>query len=157
MRIHRTATALSMLIALAALAGDAAADASCNAPLSSRISELARRRGCYAVQMTMHRENVALVSYSEGILCLPSGGHTLQGRANQLFSDRRSGRQGFTIDQADELTLRLDTSGRLQIHYQPWNFDTAWDMACVGSLVTRYIPGHGVVTLSFGEYIPPIR
>lgn len=155
----RMITAFSLLSTLASLAiaePSARADASCIAPLQQRTAQT----GTYpyfgwTFEMTIHREDVELVTYSSGTL-QPNGSGGFFGVSNQLFSDRHvSGNylQTFDYAQRDNLSLSLSPTGLLHIHYSPWNFDTDWDMSCSGPIVTRRVPGVGVVTLTFRRQV----
>ena len=160
-RIDPRRTSAQRLLAVAItslprlIAAPAWADASCQQLLADKIAVLQSRGGWFSIDMTMHREGVALVTYSQGGLQLGADG-SLQGGANQLFNDRYLGSQPFDVNAADGLTLQLDGSGVLTIDYSPWNFQTQWDMSCQGEFVTKYIPGHGIVTLAFRSWYPPI-
>jgi len=105
----------------------------------------------HPIELTMHREQEKLVTYSTGSLSAVAGGG-LSGTANQLFSDRSGpGSQPFNLAAADQLDLTLTPTGSLHIHYKPWNFDTDWALSCKGSLMTSYLQNFGVVTLTFRD------
>jgi hypothetical protein len=134
----------------------AKADATCTGVLADKLAKARASGQAYAVQLTMHRENVKLVSYSEGFLS-PNADGSFGGGANQLFSDRLAAQQPFNVNAADYLDLRLSGSGVLAIHYVNWNFDTTWDLSCKGGVLTSYIANFGVVTLTFRDQFPLIR
>jgi hypothetical protein len=148
--------ALSLFTLLAGLAiaePSARADPSCSALLQDRIAQSSSTQG-WQIEMTIHREDVAFVTYSSGAL-YNFGSGNLTGYANQLFSDRRTvnNQQPFNASQSDSLYIQLSPSGLLHIHYSPWNFDTDWDMSCQGTVMTKYLPGIGVVTLTFRRLV----
>ncbi len=140
-------TLLAVSLSLGATPQAARADSSCTALLTNKKLQASPNQ-TYAIEMTMHREDVSFVSYSSGYLT-PNSDGSFGGRSNQLFSDRTAGQQPFNINSADQLYLKLSPTGLLTIHYEPWNFDTTWDMSCKGSMLTTYIPNVGVVTLTF--------
>jgi hypothetical protein len=155
-----------MLIGIVALLSGpfAWADGTCTTFLAAKAAEAKAKNQFWQIELTMHRENVFLVSYSFGSLA-PNPDGSFTGHSNQLFSDRgvsispqgfRTG-QPFDIHAADQLNLSLSPTGLLHIHYSPWNFDTSWDMSCPGPLLTKYVRGHGVVTLTFGPLFTPIQ
>jgi hypothetical protein len=153
---------VSFLLAIAAtllvLAGSplAQADDSCAGYLASKVKQAQKAGQWFTVELTMHREDAKLVTYSIGSLS-PNSDGSFSGRANQLFSDRKPAPQPFSSNAADQLDLRLSPTGQLQIHYNPWNFDTSWDLSCKGSMLTTYVPNFGIVTLTFRELFFPIR
>ncbi len=155
MRIYLASSLAWFLIAtLLSFPGIAAADSSCVNPLAKKWASLAADES-YGIEITMHRET-KYVSFSDGWLtAAPNGGFT--GKSNQLFSDRLAGSQPFNINAADNLDLKLSSTGMLSIHYRPWNFDTSWDLSCKGSLLTAYVPTIGVITLTFRDKRPPLR
>ncbi len=104
----------------------------------------------------MHREDVAFVSYSDGFLSPNGDGFT--GSGNQLFSDRSADTQPFDVNAADNLNWSLSRTGALRIHYHPWEFETTWEMSCnTGSVITKYVAGFGIVTLTFRELLTPVQ
>jgi hypothetical protein len=127
------------------------ADGTCTAFLAAEFREAQAKNQVYKIELFMHREDSKLVTYSAGFLGPNANDGGFTGRANQLFSDRQVGNQPFNINAADQLDLRLSASGVLSIHYKPWNFDTTWDLSCTGSMLTKYLPGFGVVTLTFRD------
>jgi hypothetical protein len=143
------------LFSLAA-ASSARADGTCTALLATKFKEAQAKNQFYNIQLSIHREDIKLVTYSAGDLAPNQDGGFI-GRANQLFSDRRAISQPFNINAADQLDLRLSATGVLRVHYNPWNFDTAWDLSCSGSMLTKYLPGFGVVTLTFRDLFTPIQ
>ncbi len=144
------------LFALAA-APSAKADGTCTAFLAAKLKEAQAKNQFYNVQLTIHREDIKSLTYSTGSLAPNAQDGSFVGHANQLFSDRRAISQPFNINAADQLDLRLSASGVLSIHYKPWNFDTTWDLSCTGSMLTKYLPGFGVVTLTFRDLFTPIQ
>jgi hypothetical protein len=135
----------------------ARADPTCTAFLAAKLTEAQTKGQWYNIELSMHREDTKFVSYSAGSLAPNAQDGSFTGHANQLFSDRLAGSQPFNISAADQLDLRLSASGVLSIHYEPWHFDTTWDMPCRGSMLTNYLPGFGVVTLTFHDLFTPIR
>jgi len=135
----------------------ARADSSCTPLVNNIYNALNTYGGSYTFEMTMHRTGVKLVTYSDGAV-RASGIPVwlLRGSSNQLFSDRTSGTQPFNINAADSLTVSFSASGRLRIFYSPWNFTTTWDMSCQGNVMTKNVPGHGVVTVTFRDHVAPI-
>ena len=151
-------TLVSLMIGLSVGAAAPAAegrDGSCTGLLATKAQQ-APKGQWYSVELTMHREGVKLVSYSTGFLA-PNPDGSFTGRANQLFSDRTVGEQVFNAGAADQLDLQLSRTGLLRIHYSPWNFDTSWDLSCKGSMLTTYLPGFGIVTLTFRDLFTPIQ
>jgi hypothetical protein len=117
-------------------------------------------KGNYAadVVVSMHRDGQAngMVSYLDGWMRFGRG--KLSGSGYQLFSDRKTAsNQPFDFMKRDNVDWDLDEQGRLHIHYKPWNFDTTWDMSCVGNMMFKYIPGTGVVTLTVGQAMARTR
>ncbi|WP_437321674.1 hypothetical protein [Sorangium sp. So ce385] len=154
--IVRTAllSLFTFLAGAAAFEPLARADESCRALVQDRVSRIYGQLG-WEIDMTIHRDGVRQVTHSRGWLKRTDGG-ALVGRADQLFSDRTSAAdpdQQFDAESADELTIDVSPTGVLHIRYFPWRFDTSWDMACQGPVMTRYIPGIGVVTLTFHQNI----
>jgi len=149
--------AVGILLFASAASRSATSDGTCTALLASKLREAQAKNQFYNIELSIHREDTKFVSYSAGFLApnAPDGGFT--GRANQLFSDRQAISQPFNTKAADQLDLRLSAIGVLRIHYQPWNFDTTWDLSCSGSMVTKYLPGVGVVTLTFRDLFTPIQ
>ena len=157
---------IGVALLLAVESKPAQADASCTALLASKWQQVNKfnpsqpGNARYTIELTMHRENVNFVTYSHGYLAPLSGGF-FSGDANQLFSDRGVTPQSipvgqpFNINAADQLKLNLSPTGVLKIHYSPWNFDTAWDLSCKGSVLTTYLPNFGVVTLTFRNLFSP--
>jgi hypothetical protein len=129
-------------------------DPSCTALLAARNKQAGRGQA-YNIELTMHRESAKLVTYSSGFLS-PNADGSFAGASNQLFSDRFAGGQPFSMNAADQLNLNLSPTGLLRIHYSPWNFDTSWDLSCRGSMLTAYLPGFGIVTLTFRDLFFPI-
>ncbi|XXX82427.1 hypothetical protein WMF30_27100 [Sorangium sp. So ce134] len=131
----------------------ARADESCRALVQDRVSQIYGQLG-WEINITIHRDGVRQVTYSRGWLRNING--ALGGAADQLFSDRVSAAdpsQPFDADSADNLLVDISPTGVLYIRYFPWRFSTAWDMACEGPVMTRYIPGIGVVTLTFHQKV----
>src|SRR6266702_3237707 len=136
-------------------ASSARADGTCTAFLAAKLREAQTKNQVYKIELFMHREDTKLVTYSAGFLGPNTQDGSFAGRANQLFSDRQAGPQPFNINAADQLDLQLSATGVLHIHYKPWNFDTTWDLSCSGSILTKYLPGFGVVTLTFRDLFAP--
>lgn len=156
--IHTILAALTLALALVTTAGTAHADATCSSLIANVTNKLAQSGGYYDFEMTMHRTDVDLVSYSRGTL-YRSGNVSwpITGSSNQLFSDRRAGNQPFNFNAADTLTPWISTQGLLYLWYNTWSFSTQWDMQCTGNTLTRIIPNFGVVSLTFRAWNPPIR
>jgi hypothetical protein len=158
MTIRFTTLAASFAFAGSLATAVARGDATCPAMISSINGTLNAQGGYYNIEMTMHRSDVKLVSYSSGFV--NSNNNTdwpLTGSSNQLFSDRLNGDQPFNINAADQLTFWISASGRLYIYYNTWNFTSDWDLSCYGSnLMSAVIPGFGVVTLTFRDWVIPI-
>src|SRR6266852_5329003 len=104
MRTRIFCEALVSLIAVLSIAGAAPTaegrDGSCTGLLATKAQQ-APSGQWYAVELTMHREAVKLVSYSSGFLA-PNSDGSFTGHANQLFSDRTAGEQVFNKDAADQ-------------------------------------------------------
>jgi hypothetical protein len=125
------------------------ADSSCTSLVTSMANQLNTNGGMYDFELTMHRTDVALVTYSKGTLHGTGGTPWIAtGTANQLFSDRKNGAQPFNINAADTITPWISSSGQLFIFYNTWNFSTTWDMTCSGSTFTQNVPGFGIVSLT---------
>ncbi len=151
----------TLALALALAPSEARADTTCSAFVQQTVQKLKTSGGWYDFDLTMHRTNTPLVSYSHGTMWLTGTGNeywALTGQSNQLFNDRYNGNQPFGINAADTITPYISTDGRLYIYYNTWNFSTDWDMGCVdGNVMTKYIPGHGVVTLTLRGWNAPIQ
>jgi hypothetical protein len=145
-------------LALALASTAAHADSTCTQLISNVNATLNSQGGYYDFEMTMHRTDVGLVTYSSGALWKNGSNPAwpLVGTSNQLFSDRRSGNQPFNFNAADQLTPYISPSGALYIYYNTWRFSTQWDMSCVGNTLTKIVPGFGVVSLTFRSWRPPI-
>jgi hypothetical protein len=139
-----------------AAASSARADSTCSAFLAGKLREAQAKNQWYNIELSIVREDTKFVSYSAGSLSPNHGDGGFTGRANQLFSNRQAISQPFNINAADQLDLRVSATGVLGIHYKPWNFDTSWDLSCSGSVMTKYLPGFGVVTLTFRDLFFPI-
>ncbi len=139
-----------------AAAPSAKADGTCTAFLAAKFKEAQAKNQFYNIQLSIHREDIKFVTYSAGALA-PNQDGGFTGRANQLFSDRQAISQPFNINAADQLDLRLSATGVLRVHYNPWNVDTTWDLSCSGSMLTKYLPGFGVVTLTLRDLFTPIQ
>lgn len=145
------------VVGVSATSTTAHANSTCTTLVNTITNTLAQSGGYYDFEMTMHRTDVALVTYSSGTLWRSGNSFwPLTGNSNQLFSDRRAGNQPFNFNAADLLTPWISTSGLLYIYYNTWNFTTQWDMGCSGNTLTQIIPNFGVVTLSFRAWHPPI-
>jgi hypothetical protein len=137
------------------IAGTARADDSCAALLQDKISYLRDNGGWFYTQLSIHRDDFnwgvhssqyATVSYD------PSTGGLVGGNFPLLFSIRYSGQQPFDIHAPDIESWDIGPSGLVHFHNVTWGFDTYYDMACTGSMMTRYFPGTGVVTINFGPW-----
>jgi hypothetical protein len=149
--------AVFLMIGLAALLGGQAAwaDGTCMQFLAGKAAQAKAKNPWWSIEISMHRENTTFVSYSAGRL-VPNPDGSFRGNSNQLFSDRNAGQQPFNINAADQLDLRLSPTALLSIHYNPWNFNTSWDLSCKGSMLTTYVPNYGIVTLTFRDLISPL-
>ncbi len=147
--------AIAATVLVSAGSPSAQADNSCANYLAGKAKQAQATGQWFTVELTMHREDAKLVTYSIGFLS-PNSDGSFSGRANQLFSDRKPAPQPFSSNASDQLDLRLSPTGLLQIHYNPWNFDTSWDLSCKGSVLTTYVPNFGIVTLTFRELFTPI-
>ena len=145
--VSLTLAAASMLAATHALA-----DASARNVVQPRIAYLQGQGGWYEFDLTMHRENTAFVSYARGTLRYDPRVNALTGAAYHLFSDRVANSQPFTFGRKDALEVKLTADGQLHIDDRTWNFSTDRDLAAQGQLLSRYVPGFGIVTLAFREY-----
>jgi hypothetical protein len=142
-----------MSSALFAAAQSARADSSCTSLVASMANQLNTNGGMYDFELTMHRTDVAFISYSKGTLHGTGGAAwPATGSANQLFSDRKSGTQPFNINNADTITPWISSTGQLFIFYNTWNFSTTWDMSCSGSTFTQNVPGVGIVSLTLRSW-----
>jgi hypothetical protein len=153
---RKSVIALGALGLALAAASSARADSTCTTFLAAKLREAQAKNQWYNIELSMHREDIKFVSYSAGFLSPNHGDRGFTGRANQLFSNRQAISQPFNINAADQLDLRLSATGVLSIHYNPWNFDTTWDLSCSGSVMTKHLPGFGVVTLTFRDLFSPI-
>jgi hypothetical protein len=133
--------------------GRARADASCSSLVTSMANQLNQHGGAYDFELTIHRTDVWLVTYSAGTLHgTGSFDWPATGTANQLFSDRRSGNQRFNASAADTLTPWISATGQLFIFYNTWNFSTTWDLSCSGSTFTANVPNVGIVSLTLRNW-----
>src|SRR6266850_4112568 len=114
---------IAAMLIVAVTPRSARADASCTTFLATKAAQA--KGQWYHIELTMHREDVKLVSYSYGFLAVNADG-SFTGRSNQLFSDRLAAQQPFNIMAADNLDLKLSQTGVLGIPYSPWNFNTTW-------------------------------
>lgn len=146
-----------------ALAGTAAtnraahADATCTALISSVKNQLLTIGGGYTYDLTIHRIDVDEVEYSRGAMSLFSspGYWALTGGAPyQLFRDRYSGNQPFSMTAADNISPYLSIDGQLYIWYNSWGYSTQWDLSCTGNTLSRFVPNVGVVTLTLRNWFP---
>lgn len=137
----------------------ALADDSCTAFLADKYNQAQAQGQWWHIQMTMHREDVPLVTFSDGFLSPNTNDTGLSGRSNQLFSDRfaQGGTQPFDINSSDFLDLYMSSTALFRIHYHPWEFETTWDFSCkTGSVMVSYQPGFGLITVTFRELVTPI-
>jgi hypothetical protein len=153
---HRITTiALSMIAAaLAAFAvpRTASADATCTALLTDKFNYLAAHDGYYNVEVTVTKDSLHYVTYSRGWVQL--SGPWLSGPTNLQFSDRFSGIQNFNIAAIENTQIWIGSTGTLWI----WNNNYSYyivagtDMSCAGGLITKYVPGLGVVTVAIRDW-----
>ncbi len=164
MRAEFKSTFLGALLAgLLALPAGAMADGSC-AHLLAQKAELGRG-GWYALEFTVHREDISSVSYGGDTVgwLVPQADGGFVGHSDQIFSERMSEeQQPFDITYADDVNLVLDRMGHLQVFHlfqsgEQLAVDDAWDMTCKGEMLTTYVPNYGVVTLTFRDLHRPGR
>jgi hypothetical protein len=151
-----SACGLAAAFALLLSPAPARADATCTSLIAQKAAALDGLSASFDIDVTMHREGVDLVTYSRGGV-REGGGGWIHGYANQLFSDRMNQTQPFDASAPDALEIWISPYGELYLYYQPWNFWTTWDMSCGGEFMTRYVPGHGVVTLAFRALVRDIQ
>lgn len=135
------------------------ANDSCTAFLADKYDQAQAQGQWWHIQMTIHREDVPLVTYSDGFLSPNTDDTGLSGRSNQLFSDRfpQGGTQPFDLNSSDFLDLYMSSTALFRIHYHPWEFETTWDFSCnTGSVMVSYQPGFGLITVTFRELFTPI-
>jgi hypothetical protein len=148
-RIHIVLGLALALGSTIAVSGTAHADGTCTTLMANVASQLTAHGGVYDFEMTMHRTDIATVSYSKGTLHGTGGSPWIAtGSANQLFADRKNGSQPFNINAADAITPWLSNTGSLYIFYNTWNFSTTWDMTCSGSTMMLNNPSFGIVSLT---------
>ena len=96
-------------------AANVRADATCTTFVSNTYNTLRSQGARYWLDLTIHRFNVGWVSYSTGAVTPDSSSTAwpLRGATNQLFSDRSSGNQPFTVSAQDQLSLWISSTGRL--------------------------------------------
>lgn len=141
--------------ALLAATQSARADSSCTTLVANMANQLNSYGGVYDFELTIHRTDIWLVTYSKGTLHgtgIGGAAWPATGSANQLFSDRKNGSQPFNINAADTITPWISSTGQLYIYYNGWNFSTTWDMSCSGSTFTRNVPGVGIVSLTLRNW-----
>jgi hypothetical protein len=141
--------------ALLGAARSARADSSCASLVAAMANQLSAHGGAYDFELTMHRTDIGFVSYSKGTLHGTGGGAWIAtGTGGQLFSDRLSGTQPFTVSRTDTITPWISSTGQLYIYYDTYRFSTTWDMSCSGSTFTQNVPGVGLVSLSLRNWHP---
>jgi hypothetical protein len=150
MQVRVICAAIAMTLTAAMVTSRAAhANASCTVLVTNTVNKLTQSGGAYRFEMTIHRTDIGLVTYSSGDLSKTgSPSWPLSGSSNQLFSDRFSSNQPFNINAADSLTPWISSTGQLYIWYNNWGFSTQWDMGCTGNTFTAIVPNYGVVTLT---------
>jgi hypothetical protein len=148
--------ALVLVLTFWGTAGEARADATCTPVVANHVSSIGA--GWYDFELTIHRTDVELVSYTRGFF-MRNGTSTswpLKGEGQMYFSDRFAGNQRFNVNAADALDVYISSTGQLHIWSRTWSFATSWDLGCSGNTFTKIIPGHGVVTLTLRGWNAPI-
>lgn len=156
-----TNVAVVCLTATGLIAGVAHADQSCQALLQEKINYLRDNAGSFDARMSIHREPFNWgVHSSEGATVAydSASGKLVTGSPNfpLLFSIRYAVTQPFDVSQPDLLTWDISPSGVVHTWNVSWGFDSYYDMACTGSVMTKYFPGFGVVTVNFGRWVAPV-
>lgn len=152
-RIRRSLLAAIAVSAAAALAPSAArADASCNALLPGKFSYLQQHGGFYDVEITVTKDSLPYVTYSSGYLNL--SGSYLYGSANLQFSDRYNGAQNFNASAAETIRIWISRTGTLWIYNDNYSYYIVsnFEMSCAGGLISKYVPGLGVVTVAIRSW-----
>lgn len=157
--LHKLVLTAVVVASLGAISAPrvAHADASCSSLLSGKISYLATNGGSYAYTVTIVKDSLAYVTFTDGH-GLRWDGTWLHSPDNIQFSDRRNGSQNFNINETESSAIWVDQSGHLWIHndvYNSW-IVSGHDMSCVGGLISKYVPGLGVVTVRLGAWQAPV-
>jgi len=150
-----TKLAISMIAASFATIGippSANADSTCTSLLTDKFNYLTTHPGYYDLEVTVTKDSLHYVTYSRG--WVEQSGSWLSGPANLEFSDRFSGNQNFNIAATENTQVWIGQTGTLWI----WNNNYSYyivsgtDMSCFGSLISKYVPGLGLVTVAIRDY-----
>jgi hypothetical protein len=152
--------AVSMLVATFAMIGGpgrASADSTCSSLLPGKFSYLSTYGGYYTLEITVTKDSLQYVTYSTGRVQL--SGSYLYGGANLEFSDRYNGTQNFNINATENTRIWISQTGALWIYNDNYSYYivSGTDMSCAGGLITKYVPGLGVVTVALRSWFPDIR
>jgi hypothetical protein len=138
--------------------GPARADATCSGLLPQKIAYLQQNSGNYDIEITVTKDSLPYVTYSLGWIYWSNP--WLYGSANLLFSDRyAAGSQPFNVNAKENIQVWIDSVGHLWIwnnQYSYWVVSGA-DMSCVGGLISKYVPGLGLVTVALRQWVAPIQ
>jgi hypothetical protein len=148
--IHKCFLAAIVALAVAVMSpGTARADATCSSLIPGMFSNLSQRVGpYYNVEITVTKDPLTDVTYSTGTVEL--NGSYLWGRANLLFSDRLNGFQRFVANASENIQVWITQNGQVWIwnnNYSYWIVSDT-DMSCTGNLISKYVPGLGLVTIA---------
>jgi hypothetical protein len=149
-------TALAATLGLAMTAGSAHADASCTSLIASKTNTLQQSHGWYNFEITVTKDPLADVTYSFGTLAL--SGSYLYGTADLAFSDRFNGNQGFNVNATEQIQLWVSPTGQVWIWNNNYHYYivSGVDMTCNGGLISKYVPGLGMVTVAIRGWNAPI-
>jgi hypothetical protein len=153
--LHKLVLTAVVVASLGAISAPsvAHADASCSSLLSGKISNLVTNGGSYTYTVTIVKDSLAYVTFTKGY-DLKWDGTWLHSTDKIQFSDRYNGSQNFNINEMEPSAIWIDQSGHLWIRndlYNSW-IVSGYDMSCVGGLISKYVPGLGVVTVRIGAW-----
>jgi hypothetical protein len=143
-------------VAVSAAPGSARADASCSNLLTSKFNYLKQNGGAYNVEITVTKDPLADVTYSTGWVSLE--GAYLYGNPDLAFSDRFNGNQNFNVNATESLQLWISETGSVWIYNNNYRYYivSGQDMSCSGGLISKYVPGLGLVTVALRTWFAPI-
>jgi|SRR5215510_2095576 len=150
--IKITSSMLVALLAVSAVPELANADSTCSSLLPAKFSYLTQNSGYYDFEVTVTKDSLHYVTYSKGLLAL--NGSYLYGTTNLEFSDRYNGSQNFNVSAIENTQVWISSTGVLWIWNNNYNYYiiSGTDMSCAGGLITKYVPGLGVVTIAIRDW-----
>ena len=134
------------------------ADASCSGLLTSKINQLVASGGHYSYTTTIVKDSLPYVTF-QGSQLLKWDGTYLNSPDNTQFSDRYTGTQNFSVTAMESSAIWITSTGVLWIYDYTYGYwvVAGYDMSCIGGLISKYVPGLGVVTVRIGDWIPAVR